>query len=304
MSYFAEEQAAPCRNPDDCAAIDLLIQPRSKDLGEFTVRRVLPASNRRMVGPFVFFDHMGPAEFAPGEGIQVRPHPHIGIATITYLFEGEIMHRDSLGFEQPIRPGAVNLMTAGRGIVHSERAGEDYQMDSRLHGIQSWIALPEADQEMAPGFVHYPAPQLPATIVDGVELRLIMGQWGTLASPVTTYSETLYAEAQLAAGSQLEIPALSSERALYLVSGSVQVDGFALTPGEMVVLAADAVPTVEASTAARLMVIGGAALGRRHLWWNFVSSSPDRIEQAKRDWAEGRFDGVAGDDEFIPLPEK
>lgn len=284
-------------------AIALRIKPHEKDLGEFTVRRVLPAAERRMVGPFVFFDHMGPAEFAPGEGIQVRPHPHIGIATITYLFEGEIMHRDSLGYVQPIRCGAVNLMTAGRGIVHSERAGDDLHEVSRLHGIQSWIALPLDQEECEPGFIHYAADSLPQFEHERCTIRVIMGQAFGQQSPVETRSTTLYLECVMPAGARLAIPEPYRELAFYVVSGELDIGGETYPAGVMAVATDGVSPTVRAAADSRVMVIGGDPLGARTVWWNFVSSSKDRIEQAKDDWKAGRFGKVPGDDEFIPLPE-
>ncbi len=285
-------------------AIELAIEARVRSLGEFDVRRVLPVAQRRNVGPFVFFDHMGPAVFPPGKGIAVRPHPHIGLATITYLFEGEIMHRDSLGFAQLIQKGAVNLMTAGRGIVHSERASDDLAITSRLHGIQSWMALPYELEEMAPSFVHYPAATLPALEIDGCAVRVIMGAAFGGASPVATYSPTLYLEVEMPQGARFVLPAGHEECAAYVVSGRVQIDGTEHADGVMAVARAGAAPVLHAVTASRVMVIGGAALGPRHIWWNFVSSSQERIEQAKRDWIEGRIGKVAGDDEFIPLPDR
>ena len=285
-------------------AISLTIRPRIRDLGEFSVRRVLPSRERRMVGPFVFFDHMGPAEFPPGEGIAVRPHPHIGLATVTYLFEGEIMHRDSLGFEQAITAGAVNLMTAGRGIVHSERAGRDFDVTSRLHGIQSWMALPTDDEEIAPDFVHYPAASIPAVDVDGVEIRIIMGSAFGQESPVRLHSPTLYLECMLSADSVLTLPDGHDELAVYVVEGSVRIGGQSCDEGVMAIGADGSGLHVAAQSDSRIMVIGGSSLGQRHIWWNFVSSSKDRIERAKTDWADGRFDPVEGDDEFIPLPNR
>lgn len=284
-------------------AVELLIRPRTRDLGEFSVRRVLPASKRQMVGPFIFFDHMGPAEFPPGQGIQVRPHPHIGLATITYLFEGEIVHRDSLGFEETIRPGAVNLMTAGRGIVHSERAGPDLHRLSRLHGIQSWMALPDGQEEIEPAFAHTPATDLPQLESDGAVVHLIMGQAFGRTSPVTTFGPTLYLEVQLEGGAHWVMPGEVDELAAYVVSGAVRIGSCAVAEGTMAVIPAGSDLTLEADEASLVMVIGGAPTGRRHLWWNFVASSEARIEQARDDWRQGRFGRVAGDDEFIPLPE-
>jgi len=283
--------------------IDTIIRPRERDIGEFTVRRVLPAASRRMVGPFVFFDHMGPAEFPPGRGIAVRPHPHIGLATITYLFEGQIMHRDNLGFVQPIEAGAVNLMTAGRGIAHSERAGDDLDQTSRLHGIQSWMALPYEEEEREPSFVHYAAAELPQIDIDGCTVRIIMGECFGRRSPVTIYSETLYMECMMPSGARITIPSDTPELAAYVVSGTVAVAGTAHGDGVMLVAKANAALELQAETGSRVMIIGGEPLGERHIWWNFVSSSRERIEQAKDDWRKGRFDAVPGDDEFIPLPD-
>jgi hypothetical protein len=299
MSYLTANKPV-CTQVD--GAIDLIIEPRARDLGGFSVRRVLPARQRRAVGPFIFFDHMGPADFPPGEGIQVRPHPHIGLATVTYLFEGEIMHRDSLGHVQPIRPGAVNLMTAGRGIVHSERAGDDLDRHSRLHGIQSWMALPEGEEEREPGFIHYPAGELPAFDFEGAAMRVIIGEACGHASPVASCSRTLYVECRLPRGERFTLPGDQEELAVYVVTGNARIGTHLLEGGHMAVAKAGSRPRVEAEDDSLLMVIGGAGLGPRHIWWNFVSSSPERIEQAKADWRQGRFDPVPGDSEFIPLP--
>jgi redox-sensitive bicupin YhaK (pirin superfamily) len=283
-------------------AIELVIEPKARDLGGFSVRRVLPAKDRRMVGPFIFFDHMGPAEFPPGEGIQVRPHPHIGLATVTWLFEGAIMHRDSLGYVQPIKPGEVNLMTAGSGIVHSERSGEDLHTTSRLHGIQSWMALPDGQEERDPDFTHYPADCLPEITTAGVHIRLIMGEaWGQ-QSPVSCHAPTLYLECRLQAGAALDLPEEAEELAVYVVSGGIRVSGDAIAPGRMAVASAGARLSLSADKDSRVMVIGGSPIGQRHIWWNFVSGSRERIEQAKADWRQQRFASVPGDDEFIPLP--
>ncbi|HEV7703463.1 MAG TPA: pirin family protein [Gemmatimonadaceae bacterium] len=284
-------------------AVELTIEARIRSLGEFDVRRVLPVAKRRSVGPFVFFDHMGPAVFPPGKGIAVRPHPHIGLATITYLFEGEIMHRDSLGYAQLIQEGAVNLMTAGRGIVHSERASDDLHVTSHLHGIQSWMALPLELEEMAPSFIHYPAATLPDVTVDGCAVRVIMGSAFGRDSPVATYSPTLYMEVGMPKGARFVLPAEHSERAAYVVTGAVRIDAQDHTDGVMAVARAGAILTLTALADSRVMVIGGEPLGERHIWWNFVSSSRERIERGKRDWLEGRIGKVAGDDEFIPLPD-
>lgn len=300
MSSFNEPEPSATRA---AGTIALRIKPHEKDLGGFSVRRILPSAERRMVGPFVFFDHMGPAEFPPGEGIQVRPHPHIGIATITYLFEGEIIHRDSLGFVQPIRCGAVNLMTAGRGIVHSERAGDDLDTVSHLHGIQSWIALPTELEEIEPGFLHYAADTLPQIENSGSTVRVIMGEAFGHASPVKTYSDTLYLECVLQAGAELELPDRQQELAIYVVTGEVDIAGESYPAGEMAVAGNGQTIRLQAVKESRVMVIGGDSLGPRTVWWNLVSSSRERIERAKLDWKEGRFDRVPGDDEFIPLPE-
>jgi redox-sensitive bicupin YhaK (pirin superfamily) len=246
---------------------------------------------------------MGPATFPPGRGIDVRPHPHIGIATITYLFDGLIMHRDDLGYEQPIEAGAVNLMTAGRGIVHSERAGPDRAHLSTMHGIQSWIALPDALEETDPDFTHYPAAALPEIAEPDSVVRIIMGSAFGRESPVKTYSPTLYLDIRLKTGGRIELPADYDERGLYIVSGAVRVGETAFERRSMLVARPGATLHIEATAPARLIVVGGAPVGARHIWWNFVSGRPERIEQAKEDWRHGRFGKIAGDDEFIPLPE-
>ncbi len=290
---------------DKSGAIAQVIEPRTRDLGGFEVRRVLPVARRRLVGPFIFFDHMGPSRFPPGQGIDVRPHPHIGLATVTYLFDGEIMHRDSLGCVQPIRPGAVNWMTAGRGIVHSERTGpEERAREARLHGIQSWVALPRAEEEAEPAFRHHPAETLPEIDRDGATLRLIAGAAYGASSPVAVLSEMFYLDAALAEGAELRLPEGYAERAAYVVEGAVRVAGESFEAGRMIVFQPGAEAAVTAAEAARVMLLGGAAMdGQRHIWWNFVSSSPERIEQAKADWKAGRFPQVPGETEFIPLPD-
>jgi redox-sensitive bicupin YhaK (pirin superfamily) len=283
-------------------AIELLLDPDSKDLGGFSVLRVLPAPGRRTVGPFIFFDHFGPAEFPPGEGIQVRPHPHIGLSTVTYLFDGEIVHRDSLGYELPIRTGAVNLMTAGRGIVHSERAGDDLNETSHMHGIQSWMALPLEEEEREPDFNHYPADDLPEFEQQGSSIRLIMGSaWGR-ESPVRQYLPTFYAECRIPAGGVLDLPTGYEELAVYVVAGEIDIDGQQAGERRMAILRAGCSASIAAASDSHVMLIGGENPGQRHIWWNFVSSSKERIEQAAEDWREGRFEKVPGDDEFIPLP--
>jgi redox-sensitive bicupin YhaK (pirin superfamily) len=299
MSYF-EAETARCSERD--TSIKLRIEPSLEDLGEFSVRRALPSKQQRMVGPFVFFDHMGPAEFPPGRGISVRPHPHIGIATITYLFEGEIMHRDSLGVEQAITAGAVNLMVAGRGIVHSERAGSDFGQTSRLHGIQSWIALPTEQEEMPPAFTHYAATDLPDLGLEGARVRIIMGEAYGARSPVDTFSRTLYLDLQLDSGATLALPDAEQELAFYVADGAVEVDGETLGTGVMAVVRPDRATTLRGLENSRIMVVGGDNIGPRHIFWNFVSSTRERIDLAKRDWREMNFERVPGDAEFIPLP--
>lgn len=287
-------------------AIDLLIAPRPRDLGDgFMVRRVLPYMKRRMVGPFVFFDHMGPNIFAPGEGLDVRPHPHIGLATVTYLFEGAIMHRDSLGYALAIEPGAVNWMTAGRGIVHSERTGDTLRAAGhKLAGIQSWVALPKHMEETEPTFVHHPAHTLPKKEMDGITLTGIAGTGFGMESPVAVASPTLYVDAVMPEGTSLTVPAEHTARAVYLAEGAATLDGTALEPYTMAVLAEGAEPVLRATADSRAMILGGAPMdGPRTIWWNFVSSDPARIKQAKDDWTAGRFAKVPGETEFIPLPE-
>jgi redox-sensitive bicupin YhaK (pirin superfamily) len=287
------------------AAVTHVIEPRDRDLGGFSVRRVLPAAKLRTVGPFIFFDHMGPAQLPHGEGVNVRPHPHIGLATVTYLFEGEILHRDSLGYEQPIRPGDVNWMTAGRGIVHSERTSPEVRAtDHRLHGIQSWVALPLADEETEPSFFHHSADSLPEVTQGETTLRLIAGSAYGQTAPVKTYSKMFYVDAPIPAGASVTVPDGHEERAVYVADGAVTVAGDTYEAGSMVVVAPGADIAVEAVDASRAMLLGGDPIdGRRHIWWNFVSSSKERIEQAKDDWTNGRFEKVPGDTEFIPLPE-
>jgi redox-sensitive bicupin YhaK (pirin superfamily) len=287
------------------SAIELRIEPRTRDLGDFAVRRALPDKRRQRVGPFIFFDHMGPAEFPPGKGVNVRAHPHIGLATITYLFEGEILHRDSLGYVQPIRPGAVNWMTAGKGIVHSEKVTEDVLASGqRLHGLQTWVALPTEAEQIEPSFEHYPASDIPAVNVGGAEIRVVLGSAFGVSSPVTTHSSTLYVETVLGPGQSVDIPR-AEELAVYVVEGSVAIEQELLEPGVLAVLERGASGSVFAESSARIMFAGGDALeGERYIWWNFVSSSRERIDAARRDWREQRFDGVPGETDFIPLPER
>jgi redox-sensitive bicupin YhaK (pirin superfamily) len=284
----------------------LIENARQHDLGDgFIVRRMLPVLMARHVGPFVFYDHMGPAVFAPGNGIDVRPHPHIGLATVTWLFEGTIRHRDSVGSLADITPGAVNWMTAGRGIVHSERTPPEARRDGqRMHGIQVWVALPRADEEVAPEFHHHDAESLPRIHRDGAELVLIAGTAYGKASPVKVFAPMFFIEARLEAGTELALPEEHAERGVHVIEGEVSWGDVTLTATQMAVQAGESAPALRAKGASRLMLFGGAPLdGERHLWWNFVSSSRERIEQAKADWAAQRFDKVAGDEqEFIPLP--
>lgn len=285
--------------------VELVIKPRTRDLGGFDVARVLPYAKRRTIGPFIFFDRMGPNTFGVGEGIDVRPHPHIGLATVTYLFEGEIMHRDSLGYALPIQPGDVNWMTAGRGIVHSERTRDEIRdSESRMFGIQSWVALPEGSEEIEPSFHHHPGETLPETEIGGVYLRMIAGTAYGLESPVVTASPMFYIDAQLAAGASLNMTNEHRERAIFVVEGEITIAEQTYGTSEMLVLTEDMDITLSSADGARVMLLGGAPIdGERHIWWNFVSSSKERIEQAKADWKAGRFDMIKGDDEFIPLPE-
>lgn len=301
MSYFTAE-VPKCTG--DTGTIELVIEPRERDLGGFSVRRVLPGRERRMIGPFIFFDHVGPAEFPPGKGIQVRPHPHIGLTTITYLFEGEIIHRDSLGFVQPIQAGAVNLMTAGRGIVHSERAGDDLNSTSRLHGIQSWMALPTDDEQHDPAFEHYPATAIPELDMNGVTVRVIIGEAYRHTSPVKSYSPMVYLDCRLPKGTVLTLPDAYQELAAYVMAGDLRIDQNAYRNGVMVVARPGQSLQLEAKESSHVLVIGGDPVGPRHIWWNFVSSSKERIEQAKASWRKGHFSQVPGESEFIPLPDE
>jgi hypothetical protein len=285
-----------------------LIDGRRHDLGDgFTVRRLLPALLARHVGPFVFFDHMGPADFSPGKGMDVRPHPHIGLATVTWLFEGSIRHRDSLGSLADIRPGEVNWMTAGRGIVHSERTPPEARRDGqRLHGLQLWVALPREDAEVAPEFHHHGAHELPRIERDGAELLLVAGTAYGERSPVKVFAPTFLIEANLADGAALEWPEEHTERGVFVVDGEVDWGGVAVSAGRMAVQAGRRGAPLRSRGPSRLMLFGGAPLdGERHLWWNFVASSRERIERGKADWSAGRFGVVPGDEEeFIPLPER
>jgi redox-sensitive bicupin YhaK (pirin superfamily) len=278
---------------------------QKRELGDgFRVARVLPQAQQRTVGPFVFFDYFGPVDFAPGHGIDVRPHPHIGLATITYLFEGSQVHRDNLGNVQEIVPGDVNWMTAGRGIAHSERTGPDVRARGhRMHGIQSWVGLPRKNEEDAPSFQHVAKEKLPSREQDGVTLRVVTGKAFGLASPVVVPMEIFYADAQMRAGARIALPDDYAERGAMVVGGVVEAGGARHEDGAMIVFDAGEKAEVTAVGDARVMLLGGAALdGERHVWWNFVSSSRDRIEQAKADWKADRFARIPGETEFIPLP--
>ena len=282
------------------------LAPVSHDLGGFKVHRTLPHKQRTMVGPFIFFDQMGPARLGVDEGIDVRPHPHINLATVTYLFDGAIDHRDSIGSVQRIEPGAVNLMTAGHGISHSERSPADQRaLGPNLDGIQTWLALPERFEEVAPAFEHVPADALPVIEGAGIKLHLIMGEAYGASSPVTQHHPTLYAALELTPGASIEIEREADERAIYLLEGDASVDGFALTQMHLALLAPGTRPVLRSTSGARLMLCGGAPMdGERHVWWNFVSSRQDRIREAKRAWTAGEFALPPGDDsEWIPIPE-
>lgn len=285
--------------------VELTIEPRPRDIGGFEVRRLLPVAQRRSVGPFVFFDQMGPATLAAEHGVDVRPHPHIGLATVTYLFQGEILHRDTLGSVQVIRPGDVNWMTAGSGIAHSERTPPEMRTTGGpLFGIQSWVALPKAHEEAEPAFFHHPARTLPMIDGEGKAVTIIAGTAFGQRAPAATFSETLYCDVVLKAGAKIEVPLEHEERAIQPVIGRISVSGHEVGSGGMLVLRANEPVVIEALEDARLMLLGGAPLdGPRNIWWNFVSSSKDRIEQAKADWKAGRFGQVPSETEFIPLPE-
>lgn len=303
MSWQSAEEPEAMAAPA-CKALESVIVPRPRDIGGFEVRRVLPSVERRSVGPFVFFDQMGPAELAPGQGIDVRPHPHIGLATVTYLFAGTIVHRDSLGSVQSIEPGAVNWMTAGRGIVHSERSDAELRKQrQKLYGIQIWVALPKQHEETAPDFTHYAAESLPVIEGEGKTVRVIAGSLFGKASPVKTYSALFYGDATLQPGASLSLDKHYHERAIYLLEGSVEIAGQPFEPGRLLVFSSGDEITVKASSTTRLLLFGGEPLdGPRYLWWNFVSSSRERIERAKADWDAYRFAPVPDETERIPLP--
>jgi redox-sensitive bicupin YhaK (pirin superfamily) len=305
MSFFPAQDPA-CGDARAADAIAHIVVPRSVDLGGLSVHRALPSARSRMVGPFIFFDHFGPAVFKAGQGIDVRPHPHIGLATVSYLFDGEIVHRDSLGTAMPIRPGAVNWMTAGRGIVHSERTAADHRDGGEpLHGLQLWVALPMTDEEAAPAFAHTAAAEIPELRDNGLTLRVVAGSLHGLRSPVAASWETIFADLRVEAGTTFPLDVAHEERAIYVLSGEIEIGGEQHGPERLLVLKPGDRIAVKAVSDAHFVVVGGAAMdGPRHIWWNFVSSRKERIETAKADWKAGRFDVVPGDiKEFIPLPD-
>lgn len=297
------------RNPPEtpaAGAVETVVTPRPRDLGGFEVRRVLPSTQRRMVGPFIFLDQIGPARFLGGFGIDVRPHPHIGLATVTYLDRGSILHRDSLQTVQPIHPGDVNWMTAGRGIVHSERTDREVRRaQHELYGLQLWVALPRQHEETAPTFAHHPRATLPVVEAAGIRARIIAGRAFGKTSPVATFSELFFVDVGLAAGARLQLDAEHEERAAYLLEGQVEIAGTTYESPQLLVFAPRREIVIAARASVRLALIGGEPMdGPRHIWWNFVSSRKERIEQAKADWQRDRFGvTVPGETEFIPLPE-
>lgn len=305
MSFFPGKDP----EPGDAFAsdqIELMVIPNAKDIGGFQVRRALPTAKRRLVGPFIFFDRMGPAILRAGQAMDVRPHPHIGLSTVTYLFDGNIRHRDSLGTEMVIQPGDVNLMTAGRGIVHSERTPEELRgAPMSVSGLQTWLALPDGKEEVAPVFENTAALLLPEIDAEGVSGRVVIGDFQGLRSPVRADTETLYADLTLAPGASVKIPADAEERAIYTLDGDVSISGDRFPAERLLVFRPGDEIVVSSERGAHFMLFGGASLGSpRHIWWNFVSSSKERIEQAKQEWKTGRFDIVPGDEEeFIPLPD-
>jgi redox-sensitive bicupin YhaK (pirin superfamily) len=307
MSFFPGKDPA-AGDAFACDAIAQVIVPRTVDLGDgFSVRRALPSTRTRMVGPFIFFDHFGPAEFRAGTGLDVRPHPHIGLATVSYLFDGEIMHRDSLGTAVTIRPGEVNWMTAGRGIVHSERTGaEKRSTGSPIHGLQMWVALPAAKEEMKAGFAHHEVAEFPVVAENGKNVRVVVGSLYGANSPVPVVHETIFGDVYLKAGSTLPLDADHEERAVYVIDGALDIAGDTFEPGRLLVFKPGDKVIITATRDAHFVIAGGAPMdGPRHIWWNFVSSRKERIEQAKADWRAGHFDKVPGDEiEFIPLPER
>ncbi|SHJ04005.1 hypothetical protein SAMN02745165_01374 [Malonomonas rubra DSM 5091] len=298
-----ETSCKQCPLPD-CTAIKQLLEPVERDLGGFSVRRFLPSKELANVGPFIFFDHLGPALFPPGEGIDVRPHPHIGLATVTYVFTGEILHRDSLGHVQPIRPNQINWMTAGRGIVHSERTAPELRLSGHtLEALQLWLALPEENEECRPFFTHYSQRSLPQVELEKAKIRVMIGEAFGVKSAVKTHSPTLYVEVQMEQGGIVSLPDDIEERAVYIVSGQVKEAGSCIKQHEMALFDQTGNVELRALEATRLVIIGGTPLGKRTVWWNLVSSRKELIEKAKQDWTEKHFPEVPGETEFIPLPE-
>lgn len=306
MSWLPDTEPQCVDHAGNVSPVELIIEPKGRDLGGFEVRRVLPSGKRQMVGPFIFFDHMGPADFPPDKGIDVRPHPHIGLATVTYLYTGSILHRDSLGYTQLITPGAVNWMTAGRGITHSERSSDQARQQNQvLEGLQLWVALPKEHEEVEPSFVHYPPEALPELDRDGARIRVLAGTAFGVDSPVKTLSPLVYVDIALQPGRRLTLDINYTERAIYIVKGRLSLAGETYDAGRMLVLAKSSEVTVQADDTTQFVVVGGEPLdGPRIAWWNFVSSSRERIEQAKADWEAGRFAQVPGETEFIPLPDR
>ncbi len=306
MSFFPGNDPA-AGDAFACDAIENLIVPRASDIGGFSVRRALPTRDRRLVGPFIFFDRMGPAILKAGEALDVKPHPHIGLSTVTYLFDGEIKHRDSLGTEVVVRPGDINLMTAGRGIVHSERTPEKLRGHPlSMSGLQTWLALPDDKEEIAPDFSHTEREAMPLIDIAGATGRVVIGDFAGLRSPVKTFTDTLYADLSLTPGAKFPFPADHEERAIYILSGSLEVAGDVFAADQLLAFrAGDDITLKGGVDGCHIMLFGGAALNsRRYIWWNFVSSSKERIEQAKEEWRTGRFDIVPGDEEeFVPLPK-
>ena len=304
MSNLNKNVTLGCDAKSGCGAVKTVLTPKDKDLGGFTVRRTIPTVGYKNIGPWVFFDHMGPAQFKPGEGVDVRPHPHIGLATVTYLFEGEMLHRDSLGTEARVLPGDINLMVAGKGIVHSERQRPEVKAENNhVHGLQLWLALPAEQETISPAFYHYDQNQLPVFEQPGVSARIMIGSAYGETSPVITLSPTLYIEARLQARSELTLPH-ATERGLYVVEGNVTLKETSLAAHSMAILNDDPEVTIRAVKDSIIAVIGGDPLGKRYMEWNFVASEQALITQAKADWKAGRFDKVPGDeDAFIPLPE-
>ncbi len=305
MSFFPGIDPAP-GDAFACDAIENLIIPRSSDIGGFSVRRALPSRQRRLVGPFIFFDRMGPAVLKADEALDVKPHPHIGLSTVTYLFDGEIKHRDSLGTELVIRPGDINLMTAGRGIVHSERTPENLRGHPlSMSGLQTWLALPDSHEEIDPAFAHTAREDMPMIDMPGISGRVVIGALDGVTSPVPTFTDTLYVDLSLEAGKNFPFSAAHEERAIYILSGELWVAGDCFAKDQLLVLRpGDEITLKGGETGCHIMLFGGAALNaKRYIWWNFVSSSKERIEQAKEEWRTGRFDIVPGDEEeFVPLP--